>query len=155
MVPYASGVVMTELLRERYELLEVVGQGGEGRVLKALDTQHDRVVALKVRAVASQADREALLSEARILLEISPHPHLPLVREDFFDGDSYVIAMDWVEGTDLAHVLQARGRPGLAPSMVLQWLADAAAALTHLHTQQPPVIHGDIKPANLILTTGG
>ena len=43
----------------------------------------------------------------------------PLVREDFFDGDQYVIAMDWIEGTDLAKLLRARGRPGLAPSIVL------------------------------------
>jgi WD40 repeat protein/class 3 adenylate cyclase/tRNA A-37 threonylcarbamoyl transferase component Bud32 len=146
---------MPELLRDRYELLEVVGQGGEGRVVKALDHQHDRVVALKIRPVGSEAEREALLVEARILLVVPPHPHLPLVREDFFDGDQYVIAMDWVEGTDLGRVLRGRGRPGLAPSLVVQWLADAAAALTHLHSQAPPVIHGDVKPANLILTRGG
>src|SRR5689334_4205377 len=123
---------MPELLRGRYELLEVVGQGGEGRVVKALDTQLDRVVALKIRDVASSPVRDELLSEARILLAVPPHPHLPLVREDFFDGDSYVIAMDWVEGTNLEQLLRARGRPGIAPSLVMQWLADAASALTHL-----------------------
>ena len=48
-----------------------------------------------------------------------------------------------------------RGRPGLAPSSVLAYLAQAAEALTHLHSQDPPVIHGDVKPANLILTKGG
>ncbi len=62
--------------------------------------------------------------------------------------------MDWVDGIDLAPVLHTAGRPGLAPSLVLHWLADAAAALTHLHTQDPPVVHGDVKPANLILGTG-
>ena len=85
---------------------------------------------------------------------MSPHPNLPLVREDFFDGDRYVIAMDWVDGIDLARVLQTRGRPGLAPTLVMNWMADAAAALTHLHTQTPPVVHGDVKPANLILGRG-
>ena len=77
------------------------------------------------------------------------------MREDFFEGDSYVVAMDWVDGTDLATLLGDRGRPGLAPSSVLAYLAQAAEALTHLHTQDPPVIHGDVKPANLILTKGG
>ena len=38
---------------------------------------------------------------------------------------------------------------------MLRWLADAALALTHLHTQARPVVHGDVKPANLVLTTGG
>ncbi len=63
--------------------------------------------------------------------------------------------MDWVDGTDLARLLRERGRPGLAPSSVLAYLAQAAEALTHLHSQDPPVIHGDVKPANLILTKGG
>lgn len=146
---------MTELLRERYEPLEVVGQGGEGRVLKAVDRQHDRLVALKVRTAVDHADRDALLAEARVLLDVPPHPNLPLVREDFFEGDQYVIAMDWIDGTDLGQLLRARGRPGLAPSSVMHWLADAARALTHLHTLDPPVVHGDVKPANLVLTRGG
>jgi WD40 repeat protein/class 3 adenylate cyclase len=146
---------MSALTRGRYEQLEVVGWGGEGRVVKALDHLHDRTVALKVRAVRSEADREALLSEAGILFRLPASPHLPIVREDFFDGDDYVIVMDWVDGADLSRMLHTDGRPGLAPTLVLQWLADAAAALTHLHNQDPPVIHGDIKPANLILTKGG
>ena len=86
---------------------------------------------------------------------LPPHPALPLVREDFFDRDDYVVAMDWVDGTDLATLLGDRGRPGLAPSSVLAYLAQAAEALTHLHSQSPPVIHGDVKPGNLILTKGG
>src|SRR5262245_36177228 len=146
---------MSELLKGRYELLETLGRGGEGRVVKALDHQHDRVVALKIRRVRDDADRDDLLAEARVLLELPPHPALPLLREDFFEGDSYVIAMDFVDGIDLARLLAERGEPGLSPSSVLSYLADAADALTHLHTQRPPVLHGDIKPSNLILTRGG
>ena len=95
------------------------------------------------------------MAEARILLELAPHPALPLVREDFFDADDYAVAMDWVDGTDLARLLRTRGQPGLAPSSVLAYLADAADALTYLHTQDTPVIHGDVKPGNLILSRGG
>ncbi len=146
---------MSELLRGRYEQLEVVGAGGQGRVVKALDHIHDRLVALKIRALRSESEREALLAEAGILFRLPPSPHLPTVREDFFDGDDYVIVMDWVDGADLGRILHIDGRPGLPPTLVVQWLADAAAALTHLHTHDPPVIHGDIKPANLILTKGG
>lgn len=143
------------LIKERYEVLELLGIGGEGRVVKALDLQHDRIVMLKIRPVRDALPREEVLGEARILLAIPPHPALPLVREDFFDGEDYVVAMDWVEGTDLATLLRDRGRPGLAPSSVLAYLSQAAEALTHLHSQLPPVIHCDVKPANMILTTGG
>ena len=142
----------TELLRERYEPLEVVGRGGEGEVIRALDHLHGRDVALKLRLVDDQASRAELLAEARLLLSLPPHPGLPLVREDFFVGDRYVIAMDWIEGTDLQALLDVEGRPGLDPALVIGYLEQAAKALEHLHSHDPPVVHGDVKPANLILT---
>ncbi|HWF53922.1 MAG TPA: protein kinase [Solirubrobacteraceae bacterium] len=112
-------------------------------------------MALKIRSVWDGATRESLLNEARVLLAVPPHSTLPLVREDFFDGEDYIVAMDWVDGIDLARLLRDRGRPDLAPSSVLAYMSDAAQALAHLHAQDPPIIHGDIKPANLILTKGG
>ena len=102
----------TELLRERYEPLEVVGRGGEGEVIRALDHLHGRQVALKVRRVAHEASRASLLSEARLLLSLSPHAGLPLVREDFFVDERYVIAMDWIEGRDLRRCSAPKGIRG-------------------------------------------
>ncbi len=145
----------TALLRSRYEPLETLGSGAEVRLVKALDHQHDRFVALKMRPAASDPARARALREARVLLDLPPHPSLPLVREDFFEGDEYVVVMDWVEGTDLAKLLREQGSPGLPLSSVLVYLAEAAEALTFLHGQDPLIIHGDVKPANLILTLGG
>src|SRR3954447_5741999 len=161
------GPSVLTLVKGRYEVLSTLGSGGEAQIVKALDHQHDRFVALKIRPVRDHAAREELLGEARVLFALPPHPALPIVREDFFDGDTYVVAMDWVDGTSLATTLADRGHPGLAtpradrghpglaPSSVLAYLAQAAEALTHLHSQSPPVIHGDVKPGNLILTKGG
>ena len=118
------------LLKSRYELLELVGVGGEARVWKGLDRQHDRVVALKTMPAGTDEGRAELLREARVLLGVAPHPSLPLVRDDFFEGDKYVIVLNWVDGIDLASLLRASGTPGLAVSSVLMYLADAAAALT-------------------------
>ena len=145
----------SELLRERYEPLEVVGRGGEGEVIRALDHLHGRQVALKVRAAADEASRSGLLSEARLLLSLSPHPGLPLVREDFFVDGRYVIAMDWIEGKDLEALRVREGRLGPDPALVISYLEQAAEALEHLHAHDPPVVHGDVKPANLILTSSG
>ena len=147
--------MLTELLGSRYEPLEIIGSGGEGRVLRALDRQHDRVVALKVRPAGTGAARQDLLREARVLLSLEPQPSLPLVRDDFFHEDEYVIVMDWIEGSDLGRLLAEQGTPGLAASTVLRCVAQAAEALTFLHTHDPPVVHGDVKPANLILTERG
>ena len=141
------------LIRDRYETIDVLGRGGQGEVYKALDHQHGRVVALKLRAVPDGDERHALLAEARILLSLRPHPSLPLVREDFFWEDRYALVMDWVEGTDLGAVLLDTGDPGLPVSSVLSWLSQAADAIDHLHSQG--VIHGDVKPANVVLTPEG
>ena len=145
----------THLLRDRYESLDVVGRGGESEVLRALDRVHNRYVALKVRPVSDEASRTELLTEARLLLSLTPHPGLPLVREDFFEGERYVIAMDWIEGSDLEVVLERDGRPGLDPEVVIDYLGQAANALEHLRMHVPAVVHGDVKPANLIVTSAG
>src|SRR4029077_17465163 len=131
------------------------GRGGEGEVMRALDHLHDRHVALKARPVSGEESRSLLLSGACVLLSLAPHPVLPLVREDFFVGDRYVMAMDWIAGRDLEALLEAEGRPGLDPALAIGFLEQAPAALEHLHTHDPPVVHGDVKPANLILTPSG
>ncbi len=145
----------TELLRERYEPLELAGRGGEGELIRALDHLHGRQVALKARPVTDEASRTLVLTEARVLLSLTPHPGLPLVREDFFVDDRYVIAMDWIDGTDLEALLELEGRPGLDPALAIGYLEQAADAVEHLRSHVPPVVHGDVKPANLILTSSG
>ena len=138
---------------DRYEPLEVVGRGGEATVLKAVDTRHQRLVALKVRVVPHNGSSDELLTEARALLSLPPHPGLAHARDDLFDGGRHVLVLDWVDGVNLARLLADEGRPGLPVSSVLRWIAQAAEALTVLH--QHSVVHGDVKPANLILDRNG
>ena len=146
---------MAELIRDRYEPLRVVGAGGQSTVLQALDHERGRLVGLKVRPRGSPDDEGSLLSEARILLGLEPHPLLCRVREDFFAGDRYFLVMDWVEGTTLADVVAEAGGEGLPLDDVVHYLAQVAEALDHLHRHQPPVVHGDVKPANVIVTPEG
>ncbi len=87
------------------------------------------------------------------MLSLPPHPGLAHARDDLFDGGRHVLVLDWVEGVNLARVLVDEGRPGLPVSSVLRWVAQAAEALTALH--QHGVVHGDVKPANLILDRNG
>ncbi len=140
-------------LAGRYQPLEVIGRGGEATVLKAVDTRHDRLVALKVRVTQAGGSADDMLAEARKLLALPPHPGLAHARDDFFDGDRYVLVLDWVDGVNLARLLADESGRGLPVSSVLRWVAQAAEALTVLH--QHDVIHGDVKPANLILDHTG
>jgi serine/threonine protein kinase len=132
----------------------VVGRGGEATVVKAVDTRHERLVALKIRStVGGDGQSEELLLEARALLSLPPHPALAHARDDLFDDGRHVLVLDWVEGVNLAQLLASEGQPGLPASSVLRWAAQAAEALTVLH--QHGVVHGDVKPANLILDHTG
>jgi predicted Ser/Thr protein kinase len=151
--PPASTV--SSLIRGRYEVLDIVGRGGQGTVLRALDIVHQRQVALKVKALPQDQDREAALGEARILFAVRPHPNLALLREDFVLDGRYYLVMDWIEGRDLRQVLNTEGHPGLSTQRVLDYLSQAGDAVDHLHAHEPPVLHQDLKPANLILTSEG
>jgi hypothetical protein len=83
-----------DLVADRFELLEVRGQSGDSEVVRAIDHHHDRPVALKLRRLAPDEAREPLLAEGRMLLELTPHPALAVVRDDFFLDDRHVLVMD-------------------------------------------------------------
>jgi serine/threonine-protein kinase len=145
-----------EIIAARYEVLETVWRSDRGSLLRARDLQHrDRTVALKVATQTDPATREELLAEAGVMLGLPPHRNLPTVRDDFFVDDRYVMVLDWIEGADLARVLDRRGNPGLVLSSVLDAISQAAEALDHLHHQTPPIVHGDVKPSNLVLAEDG
>jgi WD40 repeat protein len=74
------------------------------------------------------------------------------VVETPFDGHE-VLVEDRVDGVDLGRLLTQRGRPGLPVASVLQWMTQAAEALTALH--QNGDVHGDVRPANLLLEPSG
>ncbi len=78
------------------------------------------------------------------------HPSLPVVRESFAEGQSVFLAMELVPGDDLATLIERSGSPFPA-DQVLRWAVQLLDALEYLHTQQPPLIHGDITPQNLKL----
>jgi class 3 adenylate cyclase/tetratricopeptide (TPR) repeat protein len=144
-----------DVVADRYELLEVLGQGGDSEVVQAIDRRHDRFVALKVRRLAPDEAREQLRAEGRTLLELRPHPALPVVRDDFFLDDRHVLVMDWVDGTHVERIVRERGDPGLAVATVLGELPAVADAIDHLHQHRPRLMHGDVRPENVIITPDG
>ena len=82
------------------------------------------------------------------------HQSLPQVHDYFIEpnGQQYLV-MEFVEGTDLHTLVQQRG--ALQEAQAVAWSTQILDALEYLHTQQPPIIHRDIKPQNIIITPQG
>jgi hypothetical protein len=142
------------LIADRYEIQDVVGVGGTGIVYRALDRTLDEAIAIKVLRPELLADdpraREELKQELRLTRRVS---HRNIVRTHDFGvsrGMPY-LTMEYVEGTSLAAVLARRGP--LPSSVVLALAKQLMRALDAAHEQG--VMHGDVKPANLLLATDG
>jgi hypothetical protein len=144
-----------DLLDGRYEVLRTVSEGRRASVLQAIDRDHGRMVALKMHALEPGDDLDELRAEARVLMSIRSHPALPVVRHDFSDGERYVLVLDWIDGPDLQDVVDREGHPGLPATAVVDLLATVADALDHLHRHVPPVVHGDVKPSNVVRQPDG
>ncbi|MCP4420277.1 MAG: serine/threonine protein kinase [Chloroflexi bacterium] len=153
-VTLESGVI----LRERYKLTNIVGQGGMGSVYRAEDLRlPGRLCAIKEvqpdlnadEAYRQQAQAQ-FLQEASILAQLD-HPSLPKVSDFFSENGRDYLVMDFVTGKDLRQLLQENQGP-LAEADILTWANQIFDALAYLHRQAPPVLHRDIKPANIKLT---
>jgi len=153
----SSGVV----LRERYEIVALIGRGGMGAVYEAHDCRlPGRRCAVKeihlpaeLGPTAAAQAREQFQREARTLARLD-HPNLPKVSDYFSTGDRDYLVMDYVPGRDLHHIVQEAARQGrfLDEAQVADWTRQLCDALAYLHRQDPPVIHRDLKPANVRLT---
>jgi serine/threonine protein kinase len=138
------------LLQNRYLVLNQIGQGGMGAVYVATDQRFGSTVALKETFFDEPGLRKAFEREARLLNHLR-HPALPRVSDHFAEDEGQFIVMEFIAGDDLAEKLRERG--GAFPlSEVLNWADQLLDALDYLHTQEPPIIHRDIKPQNLKLT---
>ncbi|MFQ5594772.1 MAG: serine/threonine-protein kinase [Anaerolineae bacterium] len=106
--------------------------------------------------LAADAIRAQFRHEAQVLAQLD-HPNLPKVSDYFSVAGRDYLVMDFVAGQDLrAIVTDARQRGRFLPeNQVLMWADQLCDALTYLHNQEPPVVHRDVKPANIKLTPAG
>jgi serine/threonine protein kinase len=152
------------VLRSRYKIIELVGQGGMGAVYRAEDLRLEgRQCAIKeIRfepgaspSTLKQA-QEQFHREASVLARLD-HPNLPKVSDYFSAGERDYLVMDFVSGPDLKEIVDDARRQDrfLDESLVLVWAEQLCDALEYLHSQDPPVLHRDVKPSNIKLTPSG
>lgn len=140
------------LVLGNYVVLEKLGQGGMGLVLKARHRRMDRIVALKVLspdAIRTPTMVERFQREVRAAAKLS-HPNIVTA----FDADehhgTHFLVMEFVEGRDLSSIVKTHGP--LSISSAVNCVLQAATGLEYAHQQG--VVHRDIKPGNLILAEG-
>lgn len=159
-VPIKTG----EVLRGRYKIRRVIGQGGmgciyladdlrlEGRTCALKEVEHDRSLPPELLREA----REQFLREATVLARLD-HPNLPKVSDFFSVSSRDYLAMDYVPGKDLRTLMSEARQAGLFldEQLVLSWAEQLCDALIYMHAQEPPILHRDIKPSNLKVTPSG
>ncbi|GEM_PF-1723530 len=134
----------------RYETLELIGEGGMGLVYKVKDPALDKIFAIKVLRSFLVSDLQALKrfqKEAQAAINLD-HPGLVAVYEHgtLVDGTPYIV-MDFVDGVNLAQLIESEGRLDSArAALIFDQVMDA---LEHVH--QSGLIHRDVKPRNIIL----
>lgn len=141
------------VLQGRYRIVRSLGQGGMGTVYEAIDERLDSTVALKETLFSDERLRKQFEREARLLARVH-HQALPRVSDHFSEGEGQFLIMQFIAGADLAEKFGQRKSPFPAEE-VLTWADQLLDALDYLHTQEPPIIHRDIKPQNLKVTSRG
>jgi eukaryotic-like serine/threonine-protein kinase len=146
-------VATPRVFSNRYELTHLIARGGMAQVYRARDRELDRPVALKVLFPELSVDRafvERFRREAQAAANLS-HPNIVPVYDWGEDAGAYFIVMEYIDGRALSAVLRESGP--LPAHEVANIGANVAAALSFAHRHG--VVHRDVKPGNVLITSDG
>jgi uncharacterized protein (TIGR03067 family) len=150
-----SGCEVPAELRDhpRYRVVQLIGQGGMGAVYRAEHRLMNRAVAIKlINAPLVQHPQavERFRREVQAAAKLS-HPNIVAAYDAEQAGNAHFLVMEFVDGTDLATVIEQHGPMPIAEAC--ECIRQAAAGLQHAH--EKGMVHRDIKPHNLMLAAGG
>ena len=141
------------IINDRYEIGKRIGRGGMAEIFQARDILLDRPIAIKVLFAEFATDPafvERFRREAQAAANLN-HPNIVGVYDWGKVNNTYYIAMEYVNGRTLADILKQSGK--LTPMQVCDVMMEVAAALGSAH--QSGVIHRDVKPGNILVSTTG
>ncbi len=136
-----------------YNLLEKLGEGGMGAVYKALHTELDRLVAIKIMRKDHMREDWAVARFRREIKAVGQldHPHIVRAYDARKIADTHFLVMEYVDGLDLNELVD-RGGP-LPPADACELIRQAALGLQCAH--EHGLVHRDVKPSNLMLNRHG
>lgn len=139
-----------ELLSDKYEILEALGDGGMGRVFRARHRQLKRVVAIKLlqHDLGGEEAVARFLREARAAAQITSMHVAHIMDADVLAHGQPYIVMEYLRGSDLAAWLAEHGR--MPVTQAVDFVLQALEALAEAHSLQ--IVHRDLKPSNLFAT---
>jgi serine/threonine protein kinase len=135
-----------------YEILALIGEGGMGRVYRALDRRLNRPVALKLlpEQMADDPVRRARLEREARAIALLNHPHIVTVHSIEVDADIPFLTMEFLPGPSLADIMP---RSGFAQDTLLEIAVPIVEAVATAHNAG--IVHRDLKPANIVMDAGG
>lgn len=141
----------------KYEILTEIGHGGMSVVYLAMDTHLNKQWAVKEikkrgKAKTDEIVVNSLLAEANLMKRLD-HPALPRIVDIIDNGVTIYVVMDYIEGESLDKILSEFGAQ--PEELVIGWAKQLCDALSYLHSQKPPIIYRDMKPANVMLKPEG
>src|SRR6266852_689915 len=154
-------LLLHTLFRNRYFIIDQVGAGGFGSVYKARDIQNgDRLVAIKEVSLLGLHPQAMIEATAAFQREVSvlshlDHPNLPRLYQHFQDPGHWYLVMDFIAGETLEEYQSKAPNRRLLLSEVLDIGLQLCTVLDYLHSQQPPIVFRDLKPANIMRTPRG
>ncbi len=149
---------VSTILQDRYEIIQVIKKGSKGFIYKAADSKLDNIFAIKEifhpDKIELNHSVERFKREANILSNLSHHS-IPGVIDYFVSNGRYYLVLDFIEGYNLAEILERDGTPGLPQKEVINWAVQVLEVLDYLHNRNPPVVYRDIKPHNIMVEQDG
>lgn len=137
-----------EALTNTYEIYEEIGSGGGGTVYRALHKRLKKMVVLK-KIKGTSGSMEEYRTEVDILKNLR-HSYLPQVLDFIEVPEGVFTVMDYIPGKSMRQRMDEGHRFG--EKEILKYASQLCEALAYLHAQNPPIVHGDIKPDNIMLT---
>lgn len=138
-----------KVFQHEYRVVDVIGEGGMGRVYRALQTSRNRVVAVKVLTAADPKAVQRAINEARIQQGLR-HPNIVEFYEQVEWDNRPCLVMEYVEGVTLAEQLK-RGAMPVAQALAV--FSQIVSAVAYIHDHD--IVHRDIKASNIHLTPDG